>query len=216
MREAHPGQDRRVVEQDDVVEVPLRHRQRPGAGERRAEPVGDALGLDLDDLVALDGEADRVRSARFDAVHADPGPLLLERRGDARDQAAAADADDDDVEVGLVLEQLEANRTMAGDDGRVIERVDEAQALRVADPLHLGEGLADVGAMEDDPRAVAEAGIDLGAHGAGGHDDRDRDPRRATRPGVRLPGVARRQGDDAARALGVVERGDPVGHARAA
>ena len=30
----------------DVVEVAPAHRQRPDAGERRAEPVGDALGLD--------------------------------------------------------------------------------------------------------------------------------------------------------------------------
>ena len=56
-REAHPGQDRRIVEQDDVVEVAPAHRQRPGAGERRAQPVGDAVRLDPDDLAAFEADA---------------------------------------------------------------------------------------------------------------------------------------------------------------
>ena len=41
--EAQAGQDRRVVEQDDAVEVAAAHRQRPLPGERRAEAVGDAV-----------------------------------------------------------------------------------------------------------------------------------------------------------------------------
>ena len=41
-----PGQDRRVVEQHDPVEVAPAHRQRPRPGERRAQAVGDALRLD--------------------------------------------------------------------------------------------------------------------------------------------------------------------------
>ena len=43
-REPQPGEDRRVVEQHDVVDVAPGHRQRPRAGERRAEAVGDARG----------------------------------------------------------------------------------------------------------------------------------------------------------------------------
>ena len=112
---------------------------------------------------------------------------------------AAADADDHDIEVGQVLEQLEADRPVPGDDRRIVERVDELEALGVADPLQLGERLADVGAVEDDPRPVAEAGLDLRAHGAGRHDDRHRDAGRAPGPGVGLPGVPGRQRDDAAR-----------------
>ena len=37
-----PAEDRRVVEQHDVVDVAPGHRQRPNARERRAQPVGDA------------------------------------------------------------------------------------------------------------------------------------------------------------------------------
>ena len=73
------------------------------------------------------------------------------------------------------------------------------EALGVADPLHLGERLADVRAVEDDPRAVAETGLDLRADRAGRHDDRHRDAGRAAGPRVGLPGVPGRQRDDAAR-----------------
>ena len=137
----------------------------------------------------------------LDAVDADARAPLLQRRGDAGDQPAAADADHDDVEVRQVLEQLEADRAVAGDDRRVVERVDEAEALRVADPLHLGEGLADVRAVEDDPGAVAEAGLHLRADRARRHHDRHRHPGRPAGPGVGLAGVPGRQRDDAARPL---------------
>ena len=81
----------------------------------------------------------------------------------------------------------------------VVEGVDERQALGVADALHLRERLADVRAMEDDPGAVAEAGIHLRPDRACRHDDRDRDARRAAGPGVRLARVAGGQRDDAPR-----------------
>ena len=43
------------------------------------------------------------------------------------------------------------------------------EALGVPDPLHLGQRLADVGAVQDDPRAVAQAGLDLRPDRAGRH-----------------------------------------------
>ncbi len=49
-REAQPGQDGRIVEQHDAVEVALGHGQGQDARERGAEPIGHALGLDADDL----------------------------------------------------------------------------------------------------------------------------------------------------------------------
>ena len=54
---------------------------------------------------------------------------------------------------------------MAGDHLGVVERVDERQAALVADALHLGERLADVGTEEHDLRAVAETGLDLRSDG---------------------------------------------------
>ena len=86
---------------------------------------------------------------------------FLERRGNAGNQAAAADSDDDHVDIGQVLEDLEPDRAVAGDHLRVVERVDEREAALVADPLHLGKRFADVRAVQDDLRAIVEAGFDF-------------------------------------------------------
>ena len=139
----------------------------------------------------------------FDAVDPDRRASLLERGRDPADQPAATDPDDHDVQVGLVLEQLQADRAVTGDHRRVVERVDEPQAIRVADPLHLGEGLADVGAMEDHPGAIAKAGIDLRPNRARGHDDGDGHAGRSPGPRVRLARIAGRQRD---RRLAIVRR----------
>ncbi len=101
---------------------------------------------------------------------------------------------------------------MTGDDGRVVEGMDELEALGVAQSLQLGETLADVRAVEDDAGAVSKAGIDLRADGARRHDDGHRDAGRSTRPRVRLPRVAGRERDDPVR-LGRVGQGrELVGH----
>ena len=139
-----PGQDRRVVEQDDPVEVAPAHRQRPDACERGAQPVGDAVRLDRHDLASLERERHRIRTLGLDAVDADRRPALLDRGRHAGDQSPATDADDHDVEIGQVLDDLEADRTVAGDDGRIVERVHELEALGVADAFQLGQRFADV------------------------------------------------------------------------
>jgi hypothetical protein len=45
----------------------------------------------------------------------------------ARDQPAAADRHDQRVDRGHVLEHLQRDRALAGDDVRIVERVDEGQ-----------------------------------------------------------------------------------------
>ena len=134
----------------------------------------------------LEGQAHRRGVDRLHAVDPDRRPLLLERGGRPRDQPPAADPDDDDVDLRQVLEDLEPDAAMAGDDGGVLERVDERQATLVADPLERPERLTDVGALEDDLGAVAAAGRDLRRIRADGHDDGHRDPGLASGPRVRL------------------------------
>ena len=88
-------------------------------------------------------------------LHADDphlGPECLHRDCDARDQAAAADRDDDRVErvrLGLV-EELEADGALARDDERVVERGDERRAGLVRDALRARERARVVGALEHD------------------------------------------------------------------
>ena len=44
----------------------------------------------------------------------------MRRDGDAGDQAAAADRDDQHVEIGRVLEHFERDRALPGDDVRIV------------------------------------------------------------------------------------------------
>ena len=88
----------------------------------------------------------------------------------------------------------------------------EREAFHVADPFHLSEGVANVVTVQDDSRSVAEARLDLGSHRACRHDDRDRHADRPTGPSIRLPGVPRRQGDDAPLARLRRQGRDPVRH----
>ena len=60
------------------------------------------------------------------------GVRLLDGAGDAADEAAAADGHDDGFEVGDLLEQLEADGSLAGHDGGVVEGVDEGDACSAA------------------------------------------------------------------------------------
>ncbi len=53
------------------------------------------------------------------------GGTRLDGGGDAGDQAAAADAQHDGVEVGQLVHELEAERALAGDHVAVVEGVDE-------------------------------------------------------------------------------------------
>ena len=85
---------------------------------------------------------DRARHrVRLDRLHADDlhfGAHALDVRRDARDQAAAADRDEDRVERSLPLAQdLHADRALPGDDVRVVVRMNERGArllLQLAAP----------------------------------------------------------------------------------
>ena len=69
------------------------------------------------------GNAAAPRGLRADDPHV--GPQRLDRGRDPGDQPAAAGAHDDRAHVGALLEELQADRALAGDDVRVVERVDQ-------------------------------------------------------------------------------------------
>ena len=85
-------------------------------------------GGDLDGLAAA--QRLRVGGDGVD-LHADDLDLRsrrLDRDRDAAGQAPATDRDDDLGQIGHVVEQLEAERPLAGDDVGVVERVHEGHA----------------------------------------------------------------------------------------
>ena len=144
-----------------------------------------------------------VRRARrdLDADHLDLRPLGLDRDRDAGREPAAADRHHDPREVGDVLEQLEPERALPGDDRRVVERVDEREAAVARPRLRGLEALLERGAADVDDRALAARGLRLGDRRVGGDEHLAAHAARGGRGGEALGVVAGRGGDHAARAL---------------
>ena len=76
------------------------------------------------------GQRGRIRGGalRLHPDHPHVGPQRLHREGDAGREPAAADADDDRAHLGALLQDLQPDRALPGDDVRVVEGVDEDRA----------------------------------------------------------------------------------------
>ena len=70
----------------------------------------------------------RRRGLRLRGVDTRVGPKRLHRAADAGQQPAAAERRDDRVDVGQILEDLEPDRAVAGNEVVVVERMDEPAA----------------------------------------------------------------------------------------
>ena len=93
----------------------------------------------------------RGEEGRLDPEDGDLGVPCLRRRGDAGDQPAAADRDDQRVELRGGVQHLQCYGALPGDDPCIVEGMDEGQAF--LHPQGLGEdrGLVDALALEDQP-----------------------------------------------------------------
>ena len=71
------------------------------------------------------------RADWLDADDADARSRRLDRRGKARNEAASANGNKDRFDVGQLIKDFEANRALAGDDGRIGEgmEIDSTRAL---------------------------------------------------------------------------------------
>ncbi len=128
----HGGQRRRPGRLErPASSAPARTAARPGSSRRRAgrcrrggagpwpasrtpangapRPSATLVGLDRAPPRRRPSASDSgIRPVRLHAVDAGLPAARLDRRGDARDQPAATDADDDDVDIGQVLDQSPA------------------------------------------------------------------------------------------------------------
>jgi C-terminal peptidase prc len=125
---AHRLADLLLADGDDLVEVSEQVRERQGAERVRAQPIGhrppglrggpghQAAGLQR--LLRVGGQL------RFHAD--DPGRRTqrLHRGRHARGQASARHRDEHAGHAGQLLDDLQAARPLAGDDGRVVVRLD--------------------------------------------------------------------------------------------
>ena len=120
----------------DVVDVAPRELEGVLAHAPDRDPVGDGRAGGTDARARRERRAacrDRRGLDADDAHVRDVAPSA--RAPMPADQTAAADRDQHRIEVGHLLEQLEADRALAGDDTRVVEGMDE-------DELALGLDLA--------------------------------------------------------------------------
>ena len=196
---AHGGGDLVGGDGDDVVEQ--RRAQAEGLPPHAAH--GHALG---EEPHALQGDGApggqrRAQAGGLLVLDADDPHLRhegLDEDGDARGEPPAAHGDEEAVELGVLLDDLQADGALAGDDARVVEGGDEGAALGLGDALGLGLGGVEIVPEEQDPPAQVAHGVDLDARGDGGHDDGGVDAQQRGGAGDALGVVAGGGGDDAA------------------
>jgi hypothetical protein len=160
---------------------------------------------------AIVSEPSTVRRDGLDlhADHAHVGPRGLHRDRDAAGQPAAADRDDDGRQVRQVLEQLEAERSLAGDDVGIVEGMDEREAGLGGPVASRDEAVVDARADDHDARAQRFGRLDLGDRRALRHEHLARHAALPRRQRERLRVVAGASTDDAGRAP-VAQRRQPA------
>ena len=89
----------------------------------------------------------------------------------SRDQPAAADGNDQHVEIGDGVQHLQRYRSLARNDQRIVIGMDEGEVVAVGDAMGEGFGIAQRVAMKEDTSAVGFGPLHLGEGGLGWHDD---------------------------------------------
>jgi len=141
------------------------------------------------------------RAFGLDTDDHDLGALSLDRRANARDQSAAADRDDDRLDIRCLLEDFEPHRPLTCDHRLIVERMDEREAVARRDFARMRARFGEVGAMQDHSGAQMAAVGDLDQRREQRHHDgrRNAEQTGVVRDALRV--VAGGGGDDAALAL---------------
>ena len=114
--------------EDALVRAPAAHGRHP-----RSDLV------ERDHLALIEARLEGRRSLGLDPDDAYRGTARSERRGEARDQSAAADGDDDGIDIGKVFQDFEAERALSRNDERIGEGVEiggAGSARRRREPPH--------------------------------------------------------------------------------
>ena len=104
----------------------------------------------------------------------------LHRERDSREQTAATDGDNDGLEIRHLLDDFEAHRTLARDDGRIIVTIDVGKATFVRDLVRLLFRLGEILPMQHDRRAELLAVTNLDEGGILRHHDGGRNTEQLT------------------------------------
>ena len=156
---------------DDLVDPSFDQRPGDDAGSLDGDAVGERRHRARGRVDAGVGSARR----GLHADHPHVGHERLDGDGDAARQPAPAERHDDARQVVEVLDQLESERALSGDDGGVVERVAERPAVLGGELLRRCHRVVERRPTLDDRRAVGLARLDLGDRRARWHEDVARD-----------------------------------------
>ena len=182
---------------DDVVHIFLHDAEGQVAGRQNMDAVGDGGAvLDGGDLAGAVGHKHGRHGRRLHADDLDIGTHGLDGNGNAANKTAAADGDDDLLDIGELLKNLEADGPLAGDDIGVIEGVGKGVALFPGQALGFAGGIVIDARYQNDIGAVAARGLHLQDRRALRHADHRTDAELGRRERHALGVVAGRAGDD--------------------
>ena len=192
-------------------------------GIRNEDDVCDELAGDLERHVAdrLHGDAfgqrlapvDRLESGeralqrriglRLNADDLQVGLEMLRGHRASRNQAAAADRNEQNVEIGDVVQKFEPRGALSGDDERIVVRMNEREPFGRRDLMSASGGIRQRIARQNHARTELFGASNFRERRRPRHHDRRRnaEPAALIRDGLRV--ISGRHRDDALRALGV-------------
>ena len=198
LEEEHDGlADLLVGHRDDVVEHAVEDACRQLAGLLHGDAVGDR-----------EAGAARQKSLGPHTDDAHGRSRGAQRERDARGEPAAADRNEDRLEVRHLVDELD--RPLARDHERLLERVDEGRAVLRHVRARDGQRLLERRPGELDLGAVVPGRVDLRHRRVLRHEDARPRPDLARGPRDRLAVVAGARRDDARRAFLGAQRRDAV------
>ena len=197
-------------EHERLADLLVRH------GHHVVEHVREDRHRQLAGLLDRDAVRDRVarsagqRARRLHAHDAQPRLHRAERERDAGGEAAAADRDQHRLDVGHLLCELEADRPLARDDERLLERMNERRTVLRDVLARRVEARLDRVAGEHDLGAVVPCCLDLRHRRVLRHEHARARADLARRPRDRLSVVACARGDDSGSAFLLAQQRDAV------
>ena len=162
------------------------------------------------DLAGLAGLIHRGHGGGLNADDLALGLQALDGEGDAADEAAAADGADDLLDLGQLLQDLQANGALAGHDIVIVEGMGKGVAVLGGQAGGLAGSVVVHTGDQNDLSAVLLGGLHLADGGAGGHADDGLDAKLGGGESDALGMVAGGAGDDALGSLAGGQRTDLV------
>src|SRR5207253_6379424 len=139
---------------EDLVDVAAGQVEREGGRRGSGEPVGDRVdAVQGHDVAGGDRPVHRVGAGRLDADDTRGRLRFVDVEGDAADQSAAADGNEDRVDGFQAGENLESDGPLSGDDLRIVVGVDEGRSSFLLRRERFEVGLAVVAPGGHDARA---------------------------------------------------------------